>query len=265
MKVLAYHKIKSQNLFLNQIKYLVGNYNLLRLSEIDFTSKKDMILTVDDGDPSFYRNAFPVLKNYKIPAILFVITDLIGTDKPYWWDEIEYYLGKNEGNKKVWEVKSWSNNERERYLKNLRISSQKPELKFKQLTISQLREMQGEGIIIANHSHTHPMYDRCTEVELEDEIKLSTSKLKELGFTPDIFAYPNGNYSMMAEGILENHGVKMAFLFDHKINSTQSNPMRISRLIVNDTTPLWKFKFILSGLHSKILPAIKLFSKILKK
>ncbi|MBZ9729072.1 polysaccharide deacetylase family protein [Salegentibacter sp. JZCK2] len=249
--ILAYHTINNPELFENQLKFLEG---------------KDVLLTVDDGDISFYENAYKIILKYDISCILFIITSLIDSDQPFWWDEIEYYLGKVEGNKKVWEVKGWPNKEREAYLEELRGTSAKPILKYKQLTTSQLREMQDAGIIIANHSHTHPLFDQCTQEELETEMVQSLNVLKESGFTSDIFAYPNGNYSQKSEEVLKKFGVKKAFLFDHKINRKKNfNPLRISRLVVNDTTPMWKFKLILSGWHTKILPVTKMLAKLKKR
>lgn len=214
---------------------------------------------------SVYENALPLLKKHKLPATLFVITDLINTNKPFWWDEIEYYLGKEDGNKKVWEVKNWKNIEREEFLSELRQHSDKPGMEYQQLTTSQLKEMQNSDITIANHSHTHPMLNNCTREELETELKSSNEQLKELGCTSDIFAYPNGNYSDLSETVLESHKIKMAFLFDHKINRGKINPLRVSRLAVNDHTPLWKLKLILSGWHTKILPITRTLSKLRKK
>ncbi len=260
-KYLTYHKINNKQSFEAQIKYLAQNYyNSCRCDQ-----SKAFRITADDGDPSFYYNAFPILKKYKIPAIIFVITDLIDTQNPFWWDEIEYYLGNKKGNKKVWEVKSWPNKERVNYLISLRQDSKKPKLKYPQLTTKQLLEMQNGGIVIANHSHTHPMFDRCTHEELDFELNQSTQILKNLGLTPDIFAYPNGNYSELAEETLKDYGIKQAFLFDHKINKRRVNPLRISRLAVNDNTPMWKFKLILSGWHTQLLPLIKSIAKFKQK
>ena len=260
MIVITYHKILNSLAFEKQIQYLSKKYFIGPDAN---DSGKQLLITADDGDPSFYKNAFPVLKKYNLPAILFVITDLINTQKPFWWDEIEYYLGKEEGNKKVWEIKTWPNNKRKVFLEELRTSS-KPPLKYNQLTTAQLKEMQEAGILIANHSHTHPMFDKCTAEELELEMKNSTTVLKKLGFAPDVFAYPNGNYSHLSEGILKKYGIQKGFLFDHRINKGEVNPLRISRLIVNDHTPLWKLKFILSGWHSKILPISKALGKLRK-
>lgn len=257
MIVLTYHKFSNQQNFENQIEYLLHKYNLSGEFE-----NNQLLVTADDGDPSFYHTAFPILKKHKIPAILFVVTGLIDTEKPFWWDEIEYYLGKQEGNKKVWEVKNWPNKRREMFIDDLRENSDKSKLQYKQLTKDQLREMQTAGIVIANHSHTHPMFDKCTRKELEVEMALSTKILKDLGFSSKIFAYPNGNYSEESESVLKEFGIKQAYLFDHKINTKNLNSLRISRLIVNDTTPMWKFKLILSGWHTRLLPFTRFMGKL---
>tara|TARA_R100000655_G_scaffold109509_1_gene164215 strand:- start:592 stop:1395 length:804 start_codon:yes stop_codon:yes gene_type:complete len=262
--VLTYHKILSSSAFERQIKYLIKNYQIVGLNS-NINSSKNLIISADDGDPSFYEKAFPILKKYNIPAILFVVTDLINSKKPFWWDEVEYYLGKVEGNIKVWEVKDWPNIQRVEYLENLRKTSTKPRLNFDQLSIKQLREMQASGITIANHSHTHPMLDKCTLEEVDYEIRCSTEKLKELNFCPNIFAYPNGNHSIITESVLSKYGIEKAFLFDHKITKSTNHQFRISRLIVNDYTPMWKFKLILSGFHGRILPITRFVGTIKSK
>ena len=207
--VLAYHTINDKCNFEKQIRYLLANYEIVK--EMSGNSdQRQVIITADDGDVSFYHHAFPVLKKYKIPAILFIITDLIDSDKPFWWTEIPYYLGEEEGNRKVWEVKTWPNREREKYLQILRKNSAKPELKYKQLSTNQLQEMKEAGIVIANHSHTHPMFNKCTTGELDRELEKSTEKLRQLDFNPHIFAYPNGNFSETSEKKLMKYGIKKA-------------------------------------------------------
>lgn len=267
--VLAYHGVYDSVNFEKQLKYLRSHYNILD-GNVFFEShrnsnanrKKNVLITFDDGDKSLYKKALPILKKYKIPAIIFVVTELIDTDKPFWWDEIKYYQGEKEGIKRVRKIKKWKNRERKNYLNQLFQDSKKLPLRYPQLTTGELKEMKGSGITIANHSHTHPMFNQCTEEELEEELSKSITRLKSLNFTPEAFAYPNGNYSKVAEQKLKEHGIKLVFLFDHKINKGKINPLRISRLAVNDDTPLWKFKLILSGWHSKILPLTKALGKL---
>jgi len=49
---------------------------------------KSILLTIDDGFSSFYKNAWPYLKNKKIPFILFISTREIGKNGYMTWDQI---------------------------------------------------------------------------------------------------------------------------------------------------------------------------------
>ena len=265
LRVLAYHKVKDINLFETQLRFINSKYTVIGLEELEnyiiYGGKlppKALLITFDDGDLSVYKNAFPVLKKYKLPAILFVITDLIDTQNAFWWDEFEYCLGREEGNKKAWEVKTWGNSKREAFLEELRNTSSKPLLKYKQLTTAQLKEMQKAGIMIANHSHTHPMFDQCSEEEINYE--LSSSKKMFLDWKIGeyhVFAYPNGNYDKVSERILSKRGVKIAFLFDHKINQPVINPLRVSRIRVSADTGLTEFEAKVSGIYPFIYSIFK--------
>jgi poly-beta-1,6-N-acetyl-D-glucosamine N-deacetylase len=247
-KVVCYHSIWDVSSFEQHVKIL---------------KDQNILITFDDGCTTVYDNAFPVLRKYNVQAILFIITDLIDTDKPFWWDELKYYLPE-EGDKVIWEVKKWKNTDREQYLTRLRRESSKAPLATKQLTSSQLLEMQEYGIVIGNHSHTHPMFDKCSEDEIRRELensRLFFSKNQLTGFS--FFAYPNGNWNVLSESLLREYGVRFTFLFDHQINH-KFDSMRISRLSVNDTTPLWKLRLITSGLHSMVLPFRKKLKTIFK-
>jgi peptidoglycan/xylan/chitin deacetylase (PgdA/CDA1 family) len=51
-------------------------------------SKRKILLTIDDGFSSFYKNAWPILKQKKIPFILFVSTREVGAFNYMTWDQI---------------------------------------------------------------------------------------------------------------------------------------------------------------------------------
>lgn len=242
-KIVTYHKISDQ-------KNLPAHLALYR--------QKNIVVTIDDGDISFYHQLFPLLKEFNIKPILFIVTSLIDTKTPFWWDELVYLLGPQEGEKMTWEVKKWPNHKRVSYLEALRKATDKPALEQLQLSTKQLLEMQQAGVIIANHSHTHPMFDQCTEEELRDEFRKSRQFFQERGLEGyELFAYPNGNHSELAEKVAREEGIKFAFMFDHKLPSKEFNPFRMSRLSVTDDTSMNKLRFILSGIHSAALPYIK--------
>ena len=51
-------------------------------------TKKKILITIDDGFKSFYNEAWPYLKENKIPFILFVSTEPVGKNGYMSWDEI---------------------------------------------------------------------------------------------------------------------------------------------------------------------------------
>ena len=51
-------------------------------------SKRKILLTIDDGFSSFYKNAWPILKQKKIPFILFVSTREVGAFNYMTWEQI---------------------------------------------------------------------------------------------------------------------------------------------------------------------------------
>lgn len=256
MRVLAYHKVSNIEKFERQIIYLKRHFNIISLRDLDKIInegdnflKNSLLITFDDGDLSNYLNAYPVLKRHNIPATFFVITNLIDSEEPFWWDEMEYLVDGKDGNKMVWESKKWKNEQRINYINQLRKKSIKCKLKTLQITKEQLKEMNNSGFVIGNHSHSHPMFNKSSQDELNYEMSESIQFLKHNNLDPYYFAYPNGNWDNNSEEILKKYNIKLAFLFDHKL-SDLSNPLRISRIRVDSDLGLPEFKSKVSGLHS---------------
>ena len=259
MRVLTYHVVRDLYQFEKQLQYLkASGYTFLTLSE--FLARRseakgfrpsDILITFDDGDYSVYEKGMPLLKKYGIPAVLFVITGLINTQNPFWWDEIAYYT--DDYNQVRW-AKTISNEDRLQYIETLRKDTTKARLRKTQLTTDELKEMESCGIAIANHTQTHPMLDKVTENELQSELTSSADFLKANGFERyNVLAYPNGNISDAVVKKMKANGYEAGFLFNHRLTSASDSPYRISRLSMNDYTPLWKYKLILSGIHSSLL------------
>lgn len=83
--------------------FLAKNYNVVSLEELIDTVKqnktlprKAVTITFDDGYTDNYINAYPILKDNKLPATIFLATDYIGTGKLLWFDKVWQVL-KNYG------------------------------------------------------------------------------------------------------------------------------------------------------------------------
>ena len=71
----------------NNIRFV--NPNNFEQNLKDNKNQRKVLLTIDDGFSSFYENAWPILKEKKIPFILFVSTREVGSNNYMTWDQIK--------------------------------------------------------------------------------------------------------------------------------------------------------------------------------
>ena len=139
--------------------------NFQEFKEILKTSidRNYILLTIDDAFSSFYENAWPILKNKKIPFILFVSTQEIGKYGYMSWDQI------------------------------------------KEIEKSNL-------VTIGNHSHSHEYLIDWSDSKIYSDIEASIKIFTEnLGYSPQVFSYPFGEYSTNLKQITSNLNFKYAF------------------------------------------------------
>jgi len=101
---LMYHrfdenKYPSTNIRMNAFKKqleMIENENIVFVNPKKFEdslnslkNKRKLLLTIDDAFSSFYENAWPILKEKKIPFILFVSTREVGAFNYMNWDQIK--------------------------------------------------------------------------------------------------------------------------------------------------------------------------------
>lgn len=106
--ILCYHRLGSGSSkmivspanFEAQMAWLVRNgYRVVKLSDLSgFLAgrqplpQRAVVITFDDGYESFYRQAFPVLKKYGLPATVFVYTDFLGGGDALTWPQMQEML-----------------------------------------------------------------------------------------------------------------------------------------------------------------------------
>lgn len=255
-RVLAYHDVPDPALYRRQLEYLAANYTPIDLDRY-VASLRDgkplpddaVLITFDDGDRTVLEHAAPLHRQLGIPAVLFVVTDLIGTQNPFWWKRVEHHFAGQgssyaEARKQVTHLKTVPNAERVAYVAQL------SELQYEQLTRPELLTLQECGFSIANHTATHPLIDRCTPAELGEELDRAIAFLNDLpGSYPKVFAYPNGNSSPELDVVLREKGIELAFLFDHDFTRPGQDPLHLSRIRTNTDDPLPEFKTKVNGLH----------------
>ena len=99
-----YHRFEENKYPSTNIKIddFMNHLKIIEENKIEFINPKDfenvlqnnklqrkILLTIDDGFLSFYKNAWPILKDKKIPFILFISTREVGAFNYMTWDQIK--------------------------------------------------------------------------------------------------------------------------------------------------------------------------------
>lgn len=243
------------------------------------------LVTFDDG----YRNnltvAAPILKSEGVPALFFLATGYIGTDRTLWNDEIRVRIvnwkgseirlpgggvqptGSDVGERRTLservnrECKKIPNAEREAYIEYLRAETphvsamDDPEARAF-MNWDEARTLAAMGFDIGSHTSSHPILSRISADRIPEEIQASKKMIeRELGRSCESIAYPNGTADDVSEAIVEavgNAGYEWGFMTTPVWHRVENDRYRIPRVGFPGHADLATFKFYLSGLHRRL-------------
>ena len=103
------------------------------------------------------------------------------------------------------------------------------------LTWDEIRALAKDGVTIGAHSASHPHMADAPPGEIAGEIARSNARLaEELGFVPEIFAYPYGEASLALRGYVGGSGYKFAFGQHSGVISGQADFLNLPRFALNE-------------------------------
>lgn len=233
------------------INILSQYFDIIHLSEwprfkrdCDHSPRRACAITFDDGWADNYEFAFPVLQDKEIPATIFVVSDLIGTDQIFWPEQLAHTVTTIAQNMPAeWSHPSlaWLKNATTRYgfgalpptqeelteliahaksladdeviscLENISNELNLPAFRLKPSLLSweQLSEMTNSGLVeVGSHTCHHVRLTEKTPADVAAKEIIASKKLIELhtGTTVNTFCFPNGDYSDHAlELVRENY------------------------------------------------------------
>lgn len=233
------------------------------------TSKPPVLVTFDDG----YRNnltlAVPILRRAGVPAVFFLATGYIGTDRLLWPLELEARLlqadRSPEGRRLLSErrayCKSVPNAKRLEYLDELRASTSLDLSLVERevndfLSWDEVRQLVSLGFDLGSHTVEHPILSRLSPSELQQELTMSRARIaSETGREVLGIAYPNGGADDFTPAVCaaaSEAGYTHAFAVGDHFAEPGDDHFAIRRWIISGHLPSPVFRFTVSGLRDLV-------------
>jgi len=132
--------------------------------------------------------------------------------------------------------------------------------KYGYMTWDQIREIAASDLVtIGNHSHSHEYLIDWDKKKIKEDLDLAIKIFnKELGYSPNLFSYPFGEYSNILKKIVADLNFKFAFGQHSGVIDLSKNFLELPRFPINEKYgELKRFKSILKTLpfpYKKITP-----------
>jgi peptidoglycan/xylan/chitin deacetylase (PgdA/CDA1 family) len=245
--VLMYHHVcplpgmvsVSPQTFERQMKFLASSgYTTLTSDEfLDFLAqraqipKKSVLITFDDGYLDNYIYAFPILKQYRVRATIFVVTGWIG-DGP---------VRQRTDPVATAALPATPDHE------ECRVALAAGRADDVMLRWSEIREMEASGLVdIQSHTHSHICWDKVYSdlqlrmSELESDLRLSRQTLREkLGRDSRHLCWPWGYFEPDYLSLATRVGFEGQYTVAKGVNLPGSDPQQIHRVVVKDRAGRW--------------------------
>ncbi len=200
--------------------------------------QRAVLLTFDDGYQDFEKNAWPILREIGLPAVLFVPTSFPDAAGPgFWWDRLHAALTRTSEKQidvaEVGALRLGDAQERRSAHRTLRTHaksmphadalawidalidrlSEVPSL-HRVLGWDALRKLAEEGLSVCSHGSLHALYTRLAPGELAVDLVASKARIEtELGVMAPraVLAYPAGACNAKVRKAAQDAGYELAF------------------------------------------------------
>jgi peptidoglycan/xylan/chitin deacetylase (PgdA/CDA1 family) len=224
--------------FTEQMRYIKEHYTPLSFADIlqcldraEAPPRGAVIVTFDDGFADNYRNAFPILKKFDIPATIFLSTGYIDSGEIFWYEKLSYavltaapcnlvipqldririegaaWLRRNALKILMRHLQRIPDQARMQLLGSLfRQLSVDPgridDVRSGPMTWEQILEMSVNRIEFGSHGVSHPVLSMLDSMKLQHELTHSRGHIESmLGKPVQVLAYPVGGEEAFNETV----------------------------------------------------------------
>jgi peptidoglycan/xylan/chitin deacetylase (PgdA/CDA1 family) len=263
-----------------------GGYSVLPLGEgLDRLYRRDLpprsvALTFDDGGYDFYKQGYPLLKKYGLPATVYQTTYYSDHQIPIFNLVCSYILWKRRQRKSfdgrelnlpgMWDISSHAGREVvvDRLIWNAEqqhlTSAQRNEVAARLallldidygdlcrqrllhlMTPAEIAQMVAAGVDVQLHTHRHRT--PLDEMLFRHEIRENRERCRAAGSDPVHFCYPSGAWRPEFQSWLQIEGVISATTCDTGLADAKSNPLVLPRFVDTSGRSNLEFESWLSG------------------
>lgn len=244
--------------FSEQMDYLRRHYEVLPLEEallrLDAGTlpRRAVSITFDDGYRELMDAAFPVLWDLRLSAMVFLIVEHVGTDLPFWWEDVAFRLKIMDREaaaeclravdlqisdrrpdriaEAINALKAIPNELREKFLCDLRISMGTRLFSRMSLSWEEVRKAQAWGVSFGSHSLTHPILSLLGDAALDREMRVSRETIESMTGAPcSLLAYPHGDQDDRVRAAALRAGYRWAVTMERGQNRPRTNPLALRR------------------------------------
>ncbi|MFC1634156.1 polysaccharide deacetylase family protein [Planctomycetota bacterium] len=227
--VLYYHGVDKVCVdhFRQQMAYLTRECLVVKPCDIctmsSEGSKTIVAVTFDDAFVSVLTNAVPILREYDLPAAIFVPTG---------------YIGQSPG---------WA------------MAPDCPDKNETVMNEQQIAELDKEGFEILSHTVTHAKLTDLDDSDLETELNKSKQHLEQiLGHDVSAVSYPHGAYDARIHEAALKAGYTLGYTISPKVVDHCPDPLCIGRFKVLPHDSLAVFKLKANGAYRISKPLMRL-------
>jgi peptidoglycan/xylan/chitin deacetylase (PgdA/CDA1 family) len=261
LRVLEYHRIDEPSAepdldpglisatpreFRSQMELIAERYNVVSIRTVIAAQRGEerlpagaVLITFDDGYQDFAVHAWPVLREFNLPAVLFVPTAFPDQSDGagFWWDRLyaglrrsdddivrlpdlgEFDLAEPSGRRSalracVRHVKSLPHSEAMQWVASAIDSLGGVPPIPGVIGWEGLRELARQGADVCAHTHLHALSTRLTEAEFAADLTTCKAQLTEElgeGVSAPVLAWPANATSPQTQNVARDLGFEMAF------------------------------------------------------
>jgi len=244
--------------FRAQMAELACHYEPVRLCDLlrpmAPARRPRVAVTFDDGYANNLHHALPILREYSIPATVFVATGQVGTDRLFWWDRLHLARpAKPVPQTITTEFKRLPPARIEAALDAYlaREGRTPPPVApdgHRSLTVDELQALAACDLVdIGSHTHGHEILDRLSDAEVRATLADSVAALARWNIPTKLFAAPNGDYLDRQIPLIEAGGFSLCASTQPGLWQARGNPFRVPRLGIGRGLSAAEFALTVSG------------------